>query len=133
MNILRLKSDRGFTLIELLVVIAIIGILAAIAIPQFAAYRRRGYEADAQSAVRNLATAEEGYFASKSLYISGPGNSLAAFGFNQSATINITAESFASGGSTYFRITGNSTKCLAGGTYTFNSQLGETKLAASCT
>src|SRR5438046_5843644 len=73
MQKLRLQSESGFTLIELLVVVAIIGILAAIAIPQFWAYRKRGYEAQVKSDLRNAATAEEAYFASTapSVYKSG--------------------------------------------------------------
>lgn len=64
-----MRNEKGFTLIELLVVIAIIGILAAIAIPQFAAYRQRGFDARAKSDLRNVATAEEAYFADNEAYV----------------------------------------------------------------
>ncbi len=64
------KNEKGFTLIELMIVIAIIGILAAIAIPQFSAYRKRSYNASAQSDARNIATAQEAYFVDYSKYTS---------------------------------------------------------------
>ncbi len=62
------RGDRGFTLVELLIVVAIIGILAAIAIPQFAAYRTRSYNAAATSDLRNVRTTEESFFADNSSY-----------------------------------------------------------------
>ena len=56
---LRKKCQKGFTLIELMIVIAIIGVLAAIAIPQFSAYRTRSFNSAALSDLRNFKTAME--------------------------------------------------------------------------
>ena len=56
-------NRKGFTLIELLIVVVIIGILAAIAIPKFANTKEKAYLAAMKSDLRNLATAQESYFA----------------------------------------------------------------------
>jgi prepilin-type N-terminal cleavage/methylation domain-containing protein len=55
-------SQKGFTLIELMIVVAILGILVAIAMPSFAAYRLKGLNASAHSDIRNLITFEAAFF-----------------------------------------------------------------------
>jgi len=55
-------NNKGFTLIELMIVIAIIGILAAIAIPNFISYRNKSYCSDAESNGNAIAGALSNYF-----------------------------------------------------------------------
>ena len=62
LKMFRKGNQKGFTLIELLIVVAIIGILAAIAIPQFASYRQKAFDAAATSDQKTIKTELEGYY-----------------------------------------------------------------------
>ena len=63
-----MSNRKGFTLIELLIVVVIIGILAAIAIPKFANTKEKAVLASMKSDLRNLVTAEEGFFSDNQDY-----------------------------------------------------------------
>jgi type IV pilus assembly protein PilA len=72
-----LKNKKGFTLIELMIVVAIIGILAAIAIPNFMNYQCKAKQAEAKTLLGNVRLAQEAYYAEHDTYSS----SLASIGF----------------------------------------------------
>ena len=64
-------DENGFTLIELLVVILIIGILAAIAIPQFLGRQSKAFDARVMTDIRSAAMGEEAYFDDNGNYFEG--------------------------------------------------------------
>ncbi len=84
------RSNSGFTLLELLVVVSIVGILASIAIPQYASYRARGYDSIVQAQVRHIATGQEAYFASHSQYTSDVAD-LEGMVIDPNVTVSISA------------------------------------------
>jgi len=80
------KTEKGFTLIELMIVVAIIGILAAIAIPQFANYRMKAFNAAAVSDLHTARMAEESLYTDYQEY----GGSVAGTGAGAATGVLLT-------------------------------------------
>ncbi len=85
------RRDSGFTLIELLVVIAIIGLLAAIAIPQYASYKQQSVDKQMESTLQAGRHAMEAYFVKNDTYVAADETTLHdEFGFRR-ASSNVLA------------------------------------------
>jgi prepilin-type N-terminal cleavage/methylation domain-containing protein len=115
------QRDRGFTLIELLVVVAIIGILAAIAIPQYATYKRQAADSKAKSDLHNMATAMEAYYGSNAnTYTGATVTALKTYGYRQSPGVSV---GIATANATTFTLTASATG--GSGTFTFDAATGQ--------
>ena len=90
------KNRKGFTLIELLIVVVIIGILAAIAIPKFAATKDKAKLASVKTDLRNIMTAQEAYFSDYATYTGTVPTTLFAPSTGNTASHSGTASSFTS-------------------------------------
>lgn len=111
-----MRSNTGFTLIELLVVIAIIGILTAVAIPQFAKYRGHAYCGRAEADANHAFTAMEAYYAQTLTY-----GSLEEAGFVKSDQVDVSIVSLDPIAISATDLSGN---CPQGSTYTLTGSGG---------
>jgi type IV pilus assembly protein PilA len=92
----RLKSESGFSLVELMVVVAIIGILAAMAIPQYQKFQAKAKQSEAKTQLASLYTAEQTYTAEQSTF----GGNLLGIGYIPSG-FNATTGAFTAGKNIY--------------------------------
>lgn len=97
------SNEKGFTLIELMIVVAIIGILAAIAIPQYQNFTKKSKASEAKVYLAAITTAQASYYAENDQFaatmsdLGNPDNGASYFVYTMAVT-NTTATGASSGG-----------------------------------
>ena len=84
-----IRREKAYTLVELMIVITIVGILAAIAVPQYSAYRVKACNTAAEADLRNAFKAAQSYFAENATGTVTPAL-LASNGYRRSTGVNLT-------------------------------------------
>jgi type IV pilus assembly protein PilA len=114
------RRQHGFTLIELMVVVSIIGLLAAIAVPQFTQYRKKAFDAAAKSDLKNAAVTQEAFWGEHGKYTDSIDELKAA-----GAKVSQGVEMSASVNGDDFTLTAKATPCAPGtGEYTYSNVTG---------
>ncbi len=119
-KLIKKRDEKGFTLIELMIVIAIIGILAAIAIPNFIQYRKRSYNTSANADSKNVYTAAQAYYTDNPSGQPSLGD-LKQYGFRQTKDVVVVVTA-----ATQAAFTATAAHSAGDKTYTVNSEGGIT-------
>ena len=90
------RSQKGFTLIELMIVVAIIGILAAIAIPNFLRFQLKAKSSEGKANIAAIRTAEESYHAEFGNYVAAAVSPTALPGSTKAAFVNALNQGWSS-------------------------------------
>jgi len=117
----RIKGQQGFTLIELMIVVAIIGILAAIAIPNFLTYQAKAKQSEAKIGLGGIFTTAISYFGENNTFVATPtqlgykpaGTPRYEFSWN-ATTINSTGAASCTGNTTVLASAASATGFTAG-------------------